>query len=450
MTISFLDALGLLKKTPSSATPPTTPLENVPVIDAVGRISATPYLSPRATPVHSTSAMDGFLICSSATSNATPDSPAIFTVIDTIVPGHKPSKCAGAPWKSRRICLEMMTGGQFPEGDDEWMELDACVPVERVSVSSSVESNTGQATKIIAITHAVPPGAHRRVKGSDLAIGQPLILAGQRILSPHLLPLLSAGVETISVVARPRVGIWSTGNEFVSDASNARTDINGPYLMALCRDFDADPVFLGYLDDRQEDLTREIKKAAETGDFDVLVTTGAVSAGKFDFVRPALISCGADILFHGVDIRPGHPVLFASLPSNRSADPVAFFGLPGNPGASAACFRFLLVPFLRQIQLRDPERPVIAEATRQDKECRHQEMYRCNTIFSSRKLNDCFLLGRLTSTTGGRNVVEVCAEISSAKLEPFISANCWVHIYPSCSLLNGEMVECYPLTPMVS
>lgn len=341
-----------------------------------------------------------------------------------------------------------MTGGQFPDEEGDLTELDACVPVECVSVFASVESKTGQATKTIVITHAVPPGAHRRVKGSDLALNQPLVLAGQRILSSHLLPLLSAGIETMSVVARPRVGIWSTGNEFVSDASNARTDINGPYLTALCRNFDADPVFLGYLDDTKEDLAREIKNTAETGNFDILVTTGAVSAGKFDFVRPALISCGADIVFHGVDIRPGHPMLFAYLPSNRSADAIAFFGLPGNPGASAACFRFLLVPFLRQMQLRDPERPVLAQATRQGKECRDQEIYRGSAIFSSRKLNDCFLLGHLTSTSDGRNVVEVCTEVSSAKLKPFISANCWVHVYPSCSLLDGEMAECYPLTPV--
>lgn len=423
MTISYTEALELLRQRAIGAASKILAVETIPVTNAVGRVAATPCLSPRATPVYSTSAMDGFLICSSATNHATPHAPAIFIVVGTVVPGQGPPKCTEAVSKGARICLEVMTGGQFPETDDELKDLDACVPVEHVSLATSVHPQTGQATKSIIVTRAVSPGAHRRMAGTDLTRGQPLVTAGQRILSSHLLPLVSAGVESISVLSGPRVGIWSTGNELVSHTSNAPTDVNGPYLTALCRDFGADPVFLGYLDDDRKAMAREFANTAESGRFAILVTTGAVSAGKFDFVRPALTSCGADISFHGVGMRPGHPVLFASLPSKSRAGSTAFFALPGNPGAAAACFRFLLVPYLRQMQRRDPERPVMAHALQQETTKPQQSETRSGSIvFSPRGRNDYFVPGRLTSTADGRNVVEVCAQTCPAKLGPFVSA----------------------------
>lgn len=434
MTISYSEALATVRKTASQLTSHT---HQVPVHDAVGRIGAEPCLSSRATPFQSTSAMDGFLVQSSATNKATTYSPAIFTVIGTIVPGQDLPK---PPLHSEHICYEIMTGGAFPDFTDDLGFLDACVPVEHAVLSSHRDKNTGQLVKSVAISQPVIPGAHQRKAGTDIPSGQIILQRGQRITSSHLLPLLAAHVETVSVVARPRIGIWSTGSEFNTSPSKNTIDINGPYLTALCKEIGADVTFLGHLPDDLDHMSQQFLQAADSDQFDILITTGAVSVGKFDFVRPSLLEIGAKIAFHGVNIRPGHPMLFASLPSSR---PVAFFGLPGNPGAVAACFRFFVIPFFEEIQKQDAEPPVRARAVRSYMGDNGGHG-RPDAIVTVKHAADYFVPGRLTTNVDGDDVVEVHRATCSATFKPFISANCWTHIHGH-DLVHGESIDCYPL-----
>ncbi|KID86046.1 molybdopterin biosynthesis protein [Metarhizium guizhouense ARSEF 977] len=122
--------------------------------------------------------------------------------------------------------------------------------------------------------------AHRRVAGTDIPPNKLLIGPGQRILTSHILPLVSSGLHSVQVLAKPRIGIWSTGSEFVPGTCHRATDVNGPYLTAICEEFGADASFLGYLDDKRDELSREFRQVAESGNFDVLLTTGAVSAAS--------------------------------------------------------------------------------------------------------------------------------------------------------------------------
>lgn len=101
-------------------------------------------------------------------------------------------------------------------------------------------------------------------------------------MTSHILPLASLGFKTIRVAAKPRIGIWSTGKEFISEGSHSK-DVNGPYLKAACREYGAEVAFLGHLDDRGQLLRRAFEAHAKSGDYDILITSGAGSAGKSDF-----------------------------------------------------------------------------------------------------------------------------------------------------------------------
>jgi len=97
-----------------------------------------------------------------------------------------------------------------------------------------------------------------------------------------------------------------------------------------------------------EEFDKLMRNQLAVEQYDVIVNTGTVSMGKFDFVREGIERLCANVHFHKVAIRPGHPTLFASLPAERE---VAFFGLPGNPLASVTCLRFFVMPYVRLLSL---------------------------------------------------------------------------------------------------
>ena len=444
MATSYSDCLDLLYQTADKLKSyrDADRVENVEIHRAVNRIASSTCLSPNATPLYDTSAMHGFLIDSEVTRNATPTSPVAFKVVGTIIPGVQPPKFIDNCQRSERICLEIMTGGRFPPNGSQLSKLDACVPLEQVSLSSTLISGTETTIKTIIITKPIHSGAHRRRADNDIARGESLVERGQRIASTHIMPIASVGLQTLPVFTKPRIGIWTTGSEFALADSAAAPDVNGPYLTTACNEVGADTRHLGYLADDLKALCFGLGDTADEGDFDVLITTGAVSVGKFDYVRDALGSLSAEILFHGVSIRPGHPVLFAILPSKNHHKPIAFFGLPGNPGAAATCFRFLVVPYLRRLLDMPVEESIRALTQKYSDDNAH--VNENHVIFRGKGGTDCFVPGHLVATSSGRNHVQVRSKTIPAKLEPFISSNCWVHVQSGHDVLENQIVDCYP------
>ncbi|KAK4099161.1 MoeA N-terminal region-like protein [Parathielavia hyrcaniae] len=401
--------------------------------DAIGGTAAQDVLSPKSLPEHDTSAMDGYAVRSQATATASPNTPVMFMVTGTIAAGDDPgeTRSAGAVTEQDstsglHTCVEIMTGARFPNG------YDACVKVED---TMPVDGQTG-----ILITKPVPPNANRRVAGSDILRGNVVMRQGDTIQPSHLLPLASLGMDAIPLRQRPCVGIWSTGKEIVKGNGSTR-DANGPYLTAAVRDMGLQADFLGVLDDEPASLHAHVEAAAASGQFDVLLTTGGVSRGRFDHVLAVVDEMGAETIFHGLSIRPGHPVLFAMLPGEGAK--TALFGLPGNPGAAAACFRFLTVPYLKELQGQARELPVAAKLRRQPGT--PGEKRTC----SVKPDRDCFQHGILSVSAAGQLMVEASAEQSPFKLSPFKTANCWIHFQPESpeSGPGPGLVECYPISP---
>ncbi|KAK5987454.1 Molybdopterin molybdenumtransferase-like protein [Cladobotryum mycophilum] len=392
--------------------------ELVTLDQAVGHVAACDCLSPRSTPEFDTSATDGYAIHSESTRWASPRSPVFFKVYDPDLANVH---------NGEEICIEIMAGARFPEPYGHQL-LDACVKFEDVAKAKGPDGYYW-----IAITKSVPSNANRRFAGEDIRVGELLLKAGHVVSSSHLLPLASVGIQGIRVVRRPRIAIWSTGAELLSENNYHARDVNGLFLTTCSREAGATATFLGVLGDNVESMAHAfsmLTKESQTPD--VLITTGGVSAGKFDFVPKALCMTGAQIMFHGIAMRPGHPILFALLPS--SCGEIAFFGLPGSPGAAAACFRLLVVPYLRYLLGQEPECPVYARL-----DCP-------NYFVHPAQDQERFRLGIVQRTADGKSFVkEVEKHRGSTHLSPFLHANCWMRFKRQQRHVKGDDMECFPL-----
>lgn len=441
MTTTFLFARSKLESTAKEVQKSRRTkdyYEVVPIEEAVGRVSACDHFSPISTPEFDTSAMDGYAICSESTRLASAEHPVFFCVKGTIAAGDDSLTLPSRHTRDGpEPCFEIMTGGQFPQGELGEV-FDACVKVEDTIRIAAKEPGLGTC---IAISKPIPRYANRRFAGEDIQKGDLVMKKGVTIRTSHIMPLASVGIETTQVRKKPRVCIWSTGNELTSQKSHIR-DVNGVYLTAASKEAGADATFGGSITDEVDALVQTIKDQLESSAVDIMITSGGVSVGKFDHVRQALETLGATVVFHGVAVRPGHPVLFALLPSAWGE--VAFFGLPGNPGAAATCFKFLTVPYISHLLGQEPEKPVLArlENLQLGSSSRKSIMDAPN-----RGLNcDRFRPGVLQMTGGeGLTVHEAAEVLGPSKMAPFVQANCWIHIKANEVIETGQMVYCYPM-----
>lgn len=402
--------------------------EHVALEWAVDRIAKHSYHSPRATPAYDTSAMDGFALCSKMTANASPESPATFCVDPNIVRAGgdcvaiSPGKLEGCCDYGKPYAVEIMTGGRFPSviGSTNGAEFDCCVRWEDTVVGECSGDH-----QHIQILKPAQSGQNKRFAACDFAKGDRILESGAVIRPKHIMALASVGFRQVTVLPKLRFGIWSTGDELMLSSNPERPDVNGPYLTSALRSIGAVVEFLGVVPDQSGSFAEELKGAVASGRYHVLISTGGVSAGKYDFVPSSVENLNATNVFHHVAIRPGHPVLFATIPSSpqkhgissSEIPTVPFFGLPGNPIASAACFRFLVLPFLNRLLPANPEEPINGgkvEVTGPPDPPQHLDVFRHGNTVISRD--------------GSKAKIKLNKDQSPAKIKPFMESTCWVHI----------------------
>jgi len=288
--------------------------EFIPLAESFGRVLAKPVTSDVDWPPFDTSAMDGYAI-RAADLGASGGSFA--ERARAAAAGDAP----GAPL-SPGEAVRVMTGAPLPDG------ADTIVPVEE----SRAENGR------VAFRAAPSRGDHVRRRGESVTAGTELLPAGRRLDAPGVALAALAGAEPVFVHRRPRVAVAVTGSELVPAGRHPGPgqlrDSNGPMLLALCRARGVSAAARLPVADDEESVHALFAKAG--GDEDVLVTSGGVSAGDFDLLPPAAARAGFEILFHGVAMRPGKPVVFA----RRGG--TLWFGLPGNPVSSAVCFRLFV------------------------------------------------------------------------------------------------------------
>ena len=305
------------------------PAERMPLVAARGRVLAEDLLAPTPLPPFDNSAMDGFALRANGSTLAAGSA--------FVVEGEQAA--GDAARAARGEACEIMTGARMPDG------FDSVVPVEEVEV---LERDAAQRPARIRITREVVPGQHRRRGGEDMAAGAVALQAGA-VLDPFACMLLDAlGVVEVAVRCKPRVAVFATGRELVADpqralASGEIRDSNGPYLQARLIEAGADVVRRATLPDDAPTFVAAVRDALALG-VDAVISTGAVSMGRYDFVPEALAMLGAQTVFHKLRMRPGKPQLFALLPQGT-----LFFGLPGNPISTAVGQRLLVEAALRRM-----------------------------------------------------------------------------------------------------
>ena len=307
------------------------PVEQVALADALGRVCAESIHSAMDLPPFDNSAMDGFALRSGSRRGAG----------DVLQVGGEQAAgddARGADVDSGDVeAIEIMTGARMPEG------FSTVVPVENVEVLA--RSDGGRAMQI-RLTGDVADDQHIRRGGQDIARGALAIPAGCWLGPAEAMLLGGIGVGTVAVRRQPRVALIGTGRELVDDPQQALRsgqiyNTNGPFLAARLRLAGADVVSRVTVVDEPDDFRAAVDAAIALG-VDIIVSTGAVSMGRYDFVPDSLASLGAELIFHKVRMRPGKPLLFARLPGG-----VLCFGLPGNPVSSAVGERFFVEAALR-------------------------------------------------------------------------------------------------------
>jgi molybdopterin molybdotransferase len=307
------------------------PPVRVALADALGRVLAADVVATVDLPGFDNSAMDGYAVRSADVAGASAASPVVLDVDGDIAAGDT-RRHALRPGAAMRI----MTGAPMPEG------ADAVVPVE--------ESDGG--TQRDALTLAAEVGRHLRRRGEDVRAGDVVLPAGVRVTPGRLALAAAANVPEVSVAARPRVSVLSTGDELVPVGSSLEhgqiVDSNRPMLMALVEAAGAELVGFAHLADDAEAMAALL--ADVPGEPDLVLTTGGVSMGAYDTVKEVLTASG-DVEFSKVAMRPGMPQGAGVVGERRT--PIVT--LPGNPVSSYVSFHVFVLPVLRALAGLDPE-----------------------------------------------------------------------------------------------
>jgi molybdopterin molybdotransferase len=298
------------------------PLEIVPLSKAHGRLLREPIRNDRDQPPFDKALMDGIAIHSSSYEKGTRE----FHIETTIAAGDKPYKL-----KTQSNCVEIMTGAVLPDG------CNAIVPIEQVSLEADKASLKGWTL--------VKQRQNIRFKGSDSKKGQLLIKDPCRLLTPHIGILASVGKTKVKVASIPRIAIISTGNELVDIDKTPKpfqTRLSNSYtLKSLIEGSGLGSGEIFHYADNKKALLKGIGQNLKA--FDMLILSGGVSMGQFDYVPQVLKELGVKALFHKVAQKPGRPFWFGTSKTGKTV-----FALPGNPVSTQICAYRYVIPYLKK------------------------------------------------------------------------------------------------------
>ena len=383
--------------------------EIINTTDSLNRISALNIKSQSNHPADNNAAFDGFAIRSKDTKNFSQK----FRIIGSIAAGNKPFKK-----KIKKFdAVEIMTGGIIPQS------FDTIIPIEQIVFLPNKKN-----PQYILVNKKIKQNEHVRFLGSDYKKNDLIIKKGTIINSTHILALKTLGISKIKVKRKPNILFFSTGNE-ISNKDNIPNwqvrNSNSHYIKSLENNFLFNFINGNILKDDHEHLFKKQIKKMLNSKIDMIITSGAVSAGKFDFVPSVINSFKLSNYFKGVAIRPGKPVLFAKIQGKQKV----IFGLPGNPISSAACFRFFVHPFLMNSLGASPEKPIKAIL---------------KNSFQKKKDFTRFIKSKITTTQNGKLELEVLQGQESFRIRSFVNSNIWA-VFPSgkSNFKKGDLVDCF-------
>ncbi|HPS56501.1 MAG TPA: molybdopterin molybdotransferase MoeA [Spirochaetota bacterium] len=309
--------------------------EKIRFSDSYGRIIAQDLISELNVPQIDNSAMDGYALISSDVEGASPEKPVILEIKGEVQAG---GNNVSQPVKSGSA-IRIMTGAHLPHG------ADAVIPFE----------DTEECGDRVKIFTPVNKSDNVRFAGEDIAAGDTILVRGTYIDSSQIGLIASVNRTDVTVFNRPEVSIISTGDEIIepgsADIYGKTVNSNAYVLMNEVKKTGGNPSYFGIVKDRFDEIRATVEKALAG---DIVLCTGGVSMGRYDFIPDVLKSLGAEILVHKIAVKPGKPVLFSKVQDKL------FFGLPGNPVSVMVSFiEFVRPAILKMAGAIQYEKPVV-------------------------------------------------------------------------------------------
>ena len=383
--------------------------------NSLNRISALDINSPNNYPAANNTAFDGFAINSKETNKINNKNTIKFRIIKTLAAGDNP--------KIKKIykfsTIEVTTGAIIRK------PFDTVIPIEQIKFFPNSTK-----PKYIIINKKIKKNNFIRFLGSDFKKGERIIKKGEIVNSQHILAFKTLGVRKILVKKKPRIIFYSTGNEISNKTKVPYWKVrnsNNYYLKSFLKNLPFNFIEKKILRDNDSIKFKNEIKVNLKSNTDIIITSGAVSAGKFDFIPKIIKNFKLKYFFKGVYIRPGKPIMFAKFKKNK-----VFFGLPGNPISSAACFRFFVLPFLYLSTGVVENKPIKSKIKNQ---------------LIKKKNFTRFIKGKLSFSKKGIAEFEVYKGQESFRIKPFTNSNAW-GLFPSGKgkFKKGDFIECYTPT----
>ena len=387
--------------------------ETILSVNSLNRVCSKNIYAKFNYPSGDNAAFDGYAINSNDTKNLNRNKSKAFKIIGSISAGKKPL--------NKRInkfeAVEIMTGGIIPKG------FDTIIPIEQIIFYPDKKNH-----KFIVINKKIDKYNHVRFAGSDFKKKELVIKKNTLILPNHILALKTLGIKNISVKKKINILFFSTGNEISNKniINNWKVrNSNSHYIKNLNNSFLFNFKNGGILRDNHQNIFKTKIKRMMNSKIDILITSGAVSAGKFDYIPSVVKTLNLSNYFKSVAIRPGKPILFAKIHGKQKA----IFGLPGNPMSSSACFRFFVYPYIANLLGLDEEKPIKAIL---------------KNDFLKKKKFTRFAKSKLNTTKDGKIEVSILKGQESFRIKSFVKSNIWALLPAGKSKFKkGEIIDCY-------
>ena len=299
-------------------------LEKINILEARKRVIGEDIFAPHNIPSADNSAMDGYAVRHIDTKGATQDKPLQLKIIEDIPAGKVALKKI-----KKGEAARIMTGAVIPEGADSVIR----------------QEDTKKNGKTVVIYTSAEKGTNIRFAGEDVQKGELVVNKGSALRPADIGMLAALGKAFISVYQKPRVAIMSTGDELVDIETDPPLgkiiNSNSYSLAAQVLECGGIPIMLGISKDKKIDLQKKFKTALHA---DVIISSGGVSVGDFDFVKNVMGEIGNTMHFWQVAMRPGKPLAFGAI------EGVPLFGLPGNPVSAMVSFEQFVRPSLLKMQ----------------------------------------------------------------------------------------------------
>jgi molybdopterin molybdotransferase len=309
---------------------PVQDREQVELLSARGRVLAESVVGSLDFPHWDNSAMDGYAVRYEDVAEVRGDRPIQLEIIEEIPAGKPPQKTIDKGQAAR-----IFTGSMMPPGADT------------VTIQ---EDTQRQGDRVEILSAPSQRGEWVRYQGSFYQSGTPLLSPGIVLSAPDIAVLATAQITQVPVYRRCKIAILSTGDELVAPGQPLKpgqlVDSNQYALGAAVSAAGGEPLLMGIVGDQPEELQKAIAKALTTAD--IVLSTGGVSVGDYDYVEQILTQLKGTIHIKKVGIRPGKPLTVASFPREASTSSVLYFGLPGNPVSALVTFWRFVQPAMRK------------------------------------------------------------------------------------------------------